>query len=340
MIKNRKKEHLNIALSDKAQVGESGFSFYRFIHNALPEVDFRKIDTSTVFLGKKISYPFFISCMTGGILEGGKLNRNLARAAQKFNIPMGVGSQRIAIEHRDLEKFFKIRKYAPSIPILANIGLVQLNYGFGLKEFQDCIDMIGADALVVHINPIQEAVQPEGERNWEGILRKLEKIINKLSVPVIVKEVGFGLSADVVSRLYKTGVRIFDTAGWGGTNWSLIEGLRGKADYALGELYSNWGIPTTDSIIACREIQEKVKERVVILGSGGIRSGVDMAKALALGADLAGVAAPFAKAGLVSEHEVEKLIEKYATELKTAMFGVGIKDIKNLQKIELVKNNF
>lgn len=336
MIKNRKKEHLDIALSDKAQVGESGFSSYRFIHNALPEVDFRKIDASTVFLGKKISYPFFISCMTGGILEGGKLNRNLARAAQKFNIPMGVGSQRIAIEHRDLEKFFKIRKYAPSIPILANIGLVQLNYGFGLKEFQNCVDMIGADALVVHLNPIQEAVQPEGERNWEGILRKLEKIFNKLSVPVIAKEVGFGLSADVVSRLYKAGVRIFDTAGWGGTNWALIEGLRGKADINLGKLYSNWGIPTTDSIIACREIQEKVKERVVILGSGGIRSGVDMAKALALGADLAGVAAPFAKAGLVSEHEVEKLIERYATELKTVMFGVGAKDIKSLQKSDII----
>ncbi len=137
MIKTRKRDHLNIALSDRAQIGESGFSSYRFIHNALPEVNFDKIDTSTVFLSKKISYPFFISCMTGGILEGRKLNRNLARAAQKFNIPMGVGSQRIAIEHGELEKFFKVRKFAPSIPILANIGLIQLNYGFGLKEFQE-----------------------------------------------------------------------------------------------------------------------------------------------------------------------------------------------------------
>jgi isopentenyl-diphosphate delta-isomerase len=195
--------------------------------------------------------------------------------------------------------------------------------------------MIDANALVVHINPIQEAIQPEGNRNWEGLLEKLEKIIDKLSVPVIAKEVGFGLSENVVSRLYKIGVRIFDTAGWGGTNWAIVEGFRGEADKSLGELFSNWGISTTDSILACKKIQSQVKDEITILGSGGIRSGVDMAKALALGADLVGVAAPFAKAGLESQGAVEKLIEKYATELKTAMFGVGAKDVKSLKRVKL-----
>lgn len=335
MIDDRKKEHLKLALSKSAQAGETGFSSYRFVHNSLPEINYDKIDTSTIFLGKKVDYPFLISCMTGGILEGGRLNRNLALAAQKFNIPMGVGSQRIAIEHKELEKFFKIRKFAPDIPVLANIGLVQLNYGFGLKEFQKCIDMIDADALVVHINPIQEAIQFKGDRNWEGLVSKLEKIINRLSVPVIAKEVGFGMSYEVILKLYKIGVRIFDTAGWGGTNWSLVEGLRNKADKNLGELFSDWGISTTDSILNAVAVKNKVKGKIHIIGSGGLRNGVEIAKALTLGSDITGVASPFAKAGLVSEVKVGELIERYAIELKTAMFGVGAKDIQSLRKVKL-----
>jgi isopentenyl-diphosphate Delta-isomerase len=342
-IKKRKKDHLVYALSDESQIGDAGFDGYRFIHNALPEINFDEIDTTTPFLNKKVNYPFFISCMTGGVDKGRSLNRNLAKAAQKYHIAMGVGSQRIAIEHPILEDLFKARENAPDIPLLANVGLVQLNYGFGLKEYQHCIDMIEADALVVHINPIQEVIQPEGDRNWKGLLDKLAKIIDRLSVPVIAKEVGFGLSEDVVNRLYNIGVRYFDTAGWGGTNWALVEGLRGKANLDLAKTFGNWGIPTAESVKMCSRFNSSLtasnSSPITILASGGVRSGLDMAKAIALGSDLVGVATPFAKAALKSSEEVEILIEKYALELKAAMFGVGAKNLKDLKNTKLVQNN-
>jgi isopentenyl-diphosphate Delta-isomerase len=342
-IEERKKDHLRIATSKKSQYGSAGFENYRFVHNALPEIDFDEIDTSTAFLGKKVNCPFFISCMTGGVAEGKRINRNLAKAAQKYGIAMGVGSQRAAIEHPDLENLFTAREVAPDVPLLANVGLVQLNYGFGLAEYQKCVDMIKADALVVHINPIQEIIQPEGDRNWIGLLTKLARIINKLTVPVIAKEVGFGLSKEVVARLYKIGVRYFDTAGWGGTNWALVEGYRGKADRALGELFANWGIPTTESIKACLDFKNsqptKHQSQITILGSGGVRTGVDIAKAIALGSDMVGIASPFAKAAMISSAEVEKLIDRYAIELKTVMFGVGANSVNQLRSNKLVNKD-
>lgn len=336
LIVKRKKDHLKVALSEISQVGNPGFDKYRFVHNALPEFDFNTIETSTTFLGKKVNYPFFISCMTGGIEDGERLNSNLAKAAQKYNIAMGVGSQRIAIEHPELRRLFKVRDYAKDVPVIANVGLVQLNYGFGLKEMQKCIDMVEANALALHVNPIQEVIQPEGDRNFEKLLPKLERLVKKLSVPIIVKEVGFGLSENVIRSLYNVGVRIFDTAGWGGTSWAMIEGLRGKADKSLGELFSGWGIPTADSIIAAAKVKEEKKDgSFVILGSGGVRTGIDMAKSIALGAHLVGVAQPFAGAAYVSHQEVGELIEKYSDELKTAMFGVGARNILDLKKINL-----
>jgi isopentenyl-diphosphate delta-isomerase len=343
-IKKRKVDHLKIALSDEAQIGNSGFDKYQFVHNAAPEINFDQIDASTAFLGKQVNYPFFISCMSGGISEGARMNRNLAKAAQKYKIAMGVGSQRAAIEHPELEKLFQVRKYAPDIPIIANIGLVQLNYGFGLREFQRAVDMIKADALAVHLNPIQEVIQPEGDRDFSNLLSKLGKIVNKLSVPVIVKEVGFGLSEETIVRLRKVGVRIFDTAGWGGTNWAYVEAKRSvvnnktKMNKGSGELFVDWGIPTTESIIAAKRVKDKTNcKRMMILGSGGVRTGIDMAKALALGADLAGLATPFAQAALKSQREVEKLIECLTQELKMAMFGVGAKNVDQLSKVKLIK---
>jgi len=355
-ISQRKVDHLKIALSDQVQIGSAGFKNYSFTHNALPELNFEDIDTSTEFLGKKVNYPFFISCMTGGVEKGSIINKNLAIAAQKHKIPMGVGSQRSAIENPEYAKSYAVvRKYAVDIPVMANVGLVQLNYGFGLKEIEAIIKMVDADALVFHINPVQEVIQPEGDRNFGKLIGKLEKIIDKIKVPVIAKEVGFGLSFEVVEKLYQAGVRIFDTAGWGGTNWAMVEGLREKADLKLAQLFSNWGIPTTESIIQCKKFSDSLQKRtlklgksnsnskskrredVVILGSGGVRSGVDVAKALALGADLAGIAAPFAKKALVSAHEVEKLILSYATELRVAMFATGSKNIKKLKNTRLLK---
>lgn len=274
--------------------------------------------------------------MTGGVQKGQKLNENLARAAQKYGIAMGVGSQRIAIENSEFEKLFLVRKCAPNIPIMANIGLVQLNYGFAWRQYQKCIDMIEADALVVHINPIQEIIQPEGDKNWSGLIAKLEKVIKKVSAPVIAKEVGFGLSEDVIKRLYNVGVRYFDVAGWGGTNWSYVEGARGKADKNLGNLFSNWGIPTVESIRMADTIRKEVKEKITILGSGGIRNGVDIAKAMTLGSDMVGLATPFGTAGIKSFEAVGELVERLALEFKTSMFGVGARNIRELRKSRLV----
>lgn len=333
-IAERKRDHLRIATSDVSQTGDNGFGNYRFTHNALPEIDFDEIDLSTTFLGKKVNYPFFISCMTGGVAEGLKLNRNLARAAEKYGIVMGVGSQRAAIEHKELSSLFMARKAAPTVPLIANVGLVQLNYGFTEREFQACVDMIGADALAVHINPIQEVIQPEGDRNFKNLLPKLAKLIDKITVPIIAKEVGFGISRDVARRLFEAGVRIIDTAGWGGTSWAVVEGERRDGYRELGELFGQWGIPSAESIIQVSSLK-KTRKDITVIGSGGIRNGVEVAKAIALGADMVGIAAPFAKAALVSQKEVEKLIEKYAMELKIAMFGAGAKSIKNLQKIRL-----
>lgn len=334
---DRKKEHLKIALSDGAQIGDPGFSSYRFIHNALPEINFDEIDTSTIFLGNKINYPFFISCMTGGTDKASVLNRNLALAAQKYKIPMGLGSLRAAVENKDLRKSFEVRKYAPDIPILSNVGLVQLNYGFGLKEVETIIKITNADALVFHLNPIQEVIQPEGDRNFSNLLPKLASIISKVKVPVIVKEVGFGFSYNVVERLYKAGVRIVDTAGWGGTNWAYTEGKRREGFDELGTLFSQWGIQTIDSIIFANDFRKKNKIKdLTILASGGIRNGIDIAKSLVFGADMAGLAAPFGKAGLISDEEVGKLIDKLGYELKTAMFGVGAKTIKHLKNSQNV----
>lgn len=338
-IANRKKDHLRIATSEVSQTGDSGFSKYRFTHNALPEINFDEIDMSTTFLGKRVNYPFFISCMTGGVTEGLKLNRNLAAAAQKYGIAMGVGSQRAAVEHPELAKLFMAREAAPDIPLIANVGLVQLNYGFTHKEFQKCVDMIEADALAVHINPIQEVIQPEGDRNFKDLLPRLSKLVDKISVPIIAKEVGFGISYDVAKKLYKHGINIIDTAGWGGTSWAVVEGERRDGYKDLGQLFGDWGIPTSESIVQCNKLKSEVKGKMTLLGSGGIRNGIEIAKAIALGADLVGIASPFASAALVSQEEVEKLIEKYTLELKTAMFGVGAKNLEELKNINLHRDN-
>jgi isopentenyl-diphosphate delta-isomerase len=335
--KNRKKDHLKFALSPDVQVGSTGLEKYRFVHNALPQVDYDEIDTSVFFLSKRLNYPFFISCMTGGIKKGMVLNENLAKAAQKHGIAMGVGSQRMAIEDPSLVGFFQVRKFAPDVLLFANVGLVQLNYGFGIREMRRCVEMIEADALVVHLNPIQEVIQPEGDRNFDGLLQKLEKVVKELDVPVIAKEVGFGLSYDVAKRLYSVGVKIYDSAGWGGTNWALVEGMRGKADKNLSILFSDWGIPTADSVIDLVRLRKDMGDgEISVIGSGGIRTGIDIAKVIGLGADLAGIAAPFAKAALLSYDKVEELIIRLSKELKTCMFAVGARTISDLRNAPLI----
>ncbi|MBM4401725.1 MAG: type 2 isopentenyl-diphosphate Delta-isomerase [Candidatus Cloacimonetes bacterium] len=327
-MKNRKLNQLKICLQEEVEAGSAGFGNYSFPHNALPEINFTKVDTSTTFLGKKLSAPILISAMTGGSEKGFEINKNLALAAQKMKVAMGVGSQRVAIENPKLADTFQVRKFAPDVLLFANLGAVQLNYGYGVSECQKVVSMISADALVLHLNPLQEVIQT-GDTNFENLLPKIEKICQKLSVPVIVKEVGFGISEDVARRLFNAGIKIIDVAGYGGTNWALVAGK--VAGPPLGETFKNWGIPAAYSIQMCKKI-----EGLKIVGSGGIRSGIDIAKAIVLGADLVGLARPFLKEAARSASAVEEKIANLALELKVAMFCVGAQDLSQLQKVKLV----
>lgn len=333
MKQRRKTDHLRICLEKEVEVGTTGFENYRFVHNALPEIDLDKIDASVEFLGKKLAAPILISSMTGGTPEAGKINQNLAKAAQKIGVAMAVGSQRIAIEDPKLASTFQVREVAPDILLFANLGAVQLNYGFGVKECREAVKMMGADGLVLHLNPLQEAIQPEGNRNFENLFPKIEKVVKGLSIPVIVKEVGCGLSEEVARKLYAAGVKIIDTASWGGTNWAKIEGIRAKG--SLGEIFSQWGIPTAESIIACKKVKG-----LRVIGSGGIRNGVEIAKALALGADLVGLALPFLKPATRSEKEVEEKLLQLVRELKISMFCLGVKNIKEAKKVKIARKRF
>mgnify|MGYP005850267859 CR=1 FL=1 len=236
LIAQRKRDHLEISLNDQAQIGDTYFQKYSFTHNALPEIDFDEIDTKITSFGQTFDYPFFISSMTGGLTQGKEINQNLINCARSYNIPMGVGSQRAALEY---DKYAQTYPTSKGAFLMANMGAVQLNYGYDVAKYQKAIDMIQAQALILHLNPIQEAVQPEGDKNFKDLAQKIEKIVKNVSVPVIIKEVGFGISADVCVRLHDIGVRYIDTAGWGGTNWSFVEGQRSPKATRLGNLFSS-----------------------------------------------------------------------------------------------------
>lgn len=329
MTAERKVSHLQICLEREVEVRSTGFENYSFVHNALPEIDFKKIDTSIEFLAKRLRAPILISSMTGGTERAALINQNLAQAAQKLGVAMAVGSQRVAIENPKLASTFQIRDVAPDILLFANLGAVQLNYGYGVKECQQVVEMVGANALVLHLNPLQEAIQLEGNTSFEDLLPKIREVAKNLSVPVVVKEVGCGISEDVARRLFDVGVKIIDTAGWGGTNWAKIEGIRAKNN--LGEVFSQWGIPTAESIVQCKKIKG-----LKIIGSGGIRNGIEIAKAIALGADLVGLALPFLEPATQSATAVEKKLQSLISQLKIAMFCLGVRDIEELKKVELV----
>ena len=329
--RDRKAEHIKLALEQRMQVQHSYFDAYSFEHVALPEIDFEEIDTSTTFLGKKLKLPLLISCMTGGTESAGAINRRLAEAAEERGIALGVGSQRKAIENPSQRNTFVVRDTAPTIPILANLGAVQLNYGFGLKECEEAVRMVEADALVFHLNPLQEVLQPEGQRNFSNLLGNMSKIAEKLSVPVIVKEIGCGISAAVAQKFVDSGITIIDTAGVGGTSWARIEAQR-AGELEIGELFADWGIPTPESIRQVASV-----EGTTVIGSGGIRSGLDVAKALALGADLVGLAAPFLKPALESTKAVIDTIDRIDHALRIAMFCTGNRTIDECRSISNLK---
>ena len=334
----RKKEHLEICLDTESVTSASGTGLnrYRFVHNALPELDIDEIDLSTTFLGKRLQAPILISSMTGGFDLARKVNRNLAAAAQSLGVAMGVGSQRVAIEEPSAAVSFEVRDVAPDILLFGNLGAVQLNYGYTVEHCRRAVSMIGADALILHLNVLQEAVQPEGNRNFKGLGEKIAAVCRELEVPVIAKEVGNGISVDAAIRLQRAGVKALDVAGYGGTSWSAVEAQRAvKQGKRPDTAFADWGIPTEEALVSVRQALPDIQ----LIASGGVRSGVDIAKAIALGADLGAFGQPLLAAALESSAKVIEFIAGVIHELKVSMLCVGAVDLTALRKAPLVRQS-
>ncbi len=334
----RKSDHIRINLEeDVASRVTNGLERYRFMHQALPELDVREIDTSLVLFKKRLHAPLLISCMTGGTEQARLINRNLALAAQEAGVAMGVGSTRVAVVRPELADTFWVRDVAPDILLFANIGAVQLNYGFDAEQCRRAVAAIGADGLVLHLNPLQEVLQPEGDHNWAGVLAKIEQVVRALhaeGIPVIAKEVGWGISPRAARDLANAGVDAIDVAGAGGTSWSQVEMFRAHNDVQrrIAEAFIDWGIPTADSI---RHVREAAPE-MTIFASGGLRNGVDGAKCLALGATIFGMARPFLRAATISAQAVADEIAVIVGQLRAVMLCTGSRDLDALRRAELV----
>lgn len=334
-IVNRKDQHLDVILSGGAQHGrDSGFDAVRFVHEALPDLDHGKIDLGADFLGRRLKAPLLISAMTGGPKRAEAINARLAEAAQQLGIALAVGSQRAALEAGSSPGLdMALRLKAPDTPILANIGAAQLTQGFGVDEARRVLDMIAADALVVHLNPLQEACQPEGDRDWWGVGAALESLVRALDAPVVVKETGAGISAATARRLIDMGVAAIDVAGAGGSNWATVEGLRAEdeAEKAHAAAFADWGLPTAAAIAEVRAACPKA----VIIGSGGVRDGVDAARAIRLGADMVGQAAGVLAAATVSTEAVIAHFQIVIRQLRTVCFCTGSANLTALRKAPL-----
>ncbi|MGR3275099.1 type 2 isopentenyl-diphosphate Delta-isomerase [Acaryochloris marina NIES-2412] len=330
-IKTRKADHLRICLDDKVQCKSitTGFERYRFQHCCLPELALEDIQLSTTFLGKSLGAPLLISSMTGGTDLAKTINQRLATVAQEFKIAMGVGSQRVAVEHPQVADTFAVRSYAPDIPLFANLGAVQLNYGYNLDACRRSIDLLEADALILHLNPLQECIQSRGDTNFRDLFTQIGELCKQLPVPVIVKEVGNGISAPLTMQLIEVGVAAIDVAGAGGTSWAKVEGERAEDNRQrrLGQTFSDWGLPTAECVTSIHQANSKIP----LIASGGLRNGLDAAKALALGADIAGMAYPFLQAAHESEAALHTLMEMLIAELETVLFCTGNETIADLQ---------
>jgi isopentenyl-diphosphate delta-isomerase len=329
---SRKKEHLELCLDTESVASSSstGLERYRFLHNALPELDIDELDLSTEFLGKRLKAPLLISSMTGGFDLARKVNRHLAAAAEELGVAMGVGSQRVAIEEPSAQISFQVRDVAPDILLLGNLGAVQLNYGYTVEHCRRAVAMIGADGLILHLNVLQEAVQPEGNRNFKGLTEKIAAVCRDLTVPVIAKEVGNGISVDVAKRLERAGVRAIDVAGKGGTSWFAVEAQRAaKTGQQADNTFADWGIPTEEALISVRQALPEMP----LIASGGIRSGVDIAKSIALGADIAALGQPLLASALESSAKVVEFLSRVIQELKISMLCVGAANLAALRRM-------
>jgi isopentenyl-diphosphate delta-isomerase len=321
---SRKKDHVELVLRSGAQSARSaGFERLDFIHNALPEISLDKVDLSIRFLGKRMKYPMMITAITGGYNDSEAINKNLAQAADNYGIAFSVGSQRAMMENPPITRTYRVRDVAPHIPLLANIGAYQLKK-YSAHQVDSLVSSIEADALTVHLNPLQEVIQSGGDTDYSGVLAAIAKTCERLSVPVIVKETGAGMSQDVALKLKSAGVKWLDVAGSGGTSWSTVEYLRSGSDAVPG--FENWGIPTVESILQCRGV-------LPMIASGGIRNGIDGAKAITLGADLCGAAYPFLKA--LHTKKLDRFISTWQKQMDICAFLTGSKNVAELKKAKM-----
>lgn len=336
-ISVRKADHIRINLEeDVRSTLTTGLERYRFSHEALPEVNLDDIDMGQVLFGRQVHAPILISSMTGGAQQAGEINRVLAETAQEFGLVMGVGSQRAALEDPSTAGTFQVRRYAPDVLLLANLGAVQLNYAYTVEHCQRAVEMIEADALILHLNPLQEAVQPEGDTRFAGLAARIEAVCRALPVPVVAKEVGWGISERSARLLVDAGVAAIDVAGAGGTSWSQVEKYRitdpGLARVAAS--FRDWGIPTAESIAHVR----RAAPAIPVFASGGLRGGVDIAKCIALGAVLGGMAGLFLKAAARSLAETRQAASEIRRELQICMFAAGAASLRDLQNTALIYN--
>jgi len=318
----RKTEHIRICLEHDVEFRKTnGFENYQFTHNALPELNWEDIDISTEFLGREFRSPFFIEAVTGGTKTAEKINRNLAKAAEDLGIGMGVGSQRAMIEDPHLTSTYTVKETSPSVFLVGNIGASHI-MEFTVEKIMDAVEKIKADALAIHINPAQEVSQEGGFRNWNGVLAQIKTVCRSLDIPVIVKEVGNGISAEVAKKLASAGVAAIDVAGAGGTNWVKVDSIMGKTPF---QNFYEWGIPTAESLEECHRAV-----KIPIIASGGIRNGIEAAKAISMGASLAGLALPLLKPATESADAVKKVLEQLILELKTTMLLTSSGSLKEL----------
>lgn len=333
----RKADHLRINLHEdvRAKGVTNGFERFRLAHAALPELDADAVDTATTVLGKPLRAPLLISSMTGGVEEGGAINERLARVAQSTGIALGVGSQRVALAEPGRESTFAVRRFAPGVLLFANLGAVQLNHGLEPADCQRAVEMIEADALILHLNPLQEALQPEGNRDFSGLARRIEQVCRALPVPVVVKEVGWGISAAVARMLAEAGVAALDVAGAGGTSWSEVEKHRALTakQRRVAEAFAGWGVPTAEAL---EEVVAAVPW-LPVFASGGITNGIEVTKALALGASLVAFAGAALRAAAESEEAALAFVEETIEVVRVAMFATGCGTVDSLRRIRPVR---
>lgn len=333
-IDQRKADHIKINLEqDVRSALTTGLEKFHFVHEALPELNLDEVDTSLSLFGKKLQAPILVSSMTGGTEEASDINMRLAQAAQAAGVAMGVGSQRAAIERADLAATFQVRRAAPDILLFANLGAVQLNYGYGPEQCRRAVEMIQADALILHLNPLQEAVQAGGDTNWQGLAQKIEAVCKRVGVPVIAKEVGWGISERSARLLAECGVAAIDVAGAGGTSWSQVEMHRAPDEFTrnLAATFVGWGIPTAESI----RIVKQAAPGLAVFASGGIKDGLDIAKCVALGASLGGMAGNFLKAAAVSPEKAMEMMNLTRRQIQVTMFAAGVGSLDALRQIKL-----